>query len=138
LQWLCEVVNHKTVYGPYDDCINVTLDSGRAMAQAVSRRSPTAEARVRSRVSPCGICGGQSGTGTGFSPNTSAFPCQFHSTGASLLGRVKKTDHLSVQLHHRVAQYPIRLRCFHSFCCGNVFISFHIDPALIATSNRNQ
>jgi hypothetical protein len=36
---------------------------GRAMAQAVSRRPPTAEARVRSRVSPCGICGGQSGTG---------------------------------------------------------------------------
>jgi hypothetical protein len=40
---------------------------GRDMAQAVSGRSPTAEDRVRSRVSPCGICGGQSGTGTGFS-----------------------------------------------------------------------
>jgi hypothetical protein len=39
---------------------------GRAMAQAVSRRPPTAEARVRSRVSPCGICGGQSGNGTVF------------------------------------------------------------------------
>jgi hypothetical protein len=42
---------------------------GRAMAQAVSRRPLTAEARVRSRVSPCEICGGQSGTGTGFSPS---------------------------------------------------------------------
>jgi hypothetical protein len=55
------------------------------MAQAVSRRHPTAEARVLSRVSPCGICGGQIGTGTGFSPSTSVFPYQFHSTGAPLL-----------------------------------------------------
>ena len=42
--------------------------SGRAMAQAVSRRPLTAEARVRSRVGPCGICSGQSGTETVFSP----------------------------------------------------------------------
>jgi hypothetical protein len=60
------------------------------MAQAVSRRPPTTEARVRSRVSLCGICGGQSGTGTGFSPSTSVFLCQFHSTGAPLLGKTKK------------------------------------------------
>jgi hypothetical protein len=35
------------------------------MAQAVSRRPLTAEAWVRSRVGPCGICGGQSGIETG-------------------------------------------------------------------------
>jgi hypothetical protein len=33
------------------------LFKGRAMAQAISRRPSTAEARVRPRVSPCGICG---------------------------------------------------------------------------------
>jgi hypothetical protein len=53
------------------------------MAQAVSRRPLTAEARIRFWISPCGICGGQSGTGAGFSPSTSVFPCQlpvFHYT----------------------------------------------------------
>ena len=64
--------------------------AGRAMAQAVSRRSLTAKARVRSRVSPCGFCGGQSATGTGFSPSTSVLPCQFHSTGAPLQGKMEK------------------------------------------------
>jgi hypothetical protein len=64
--------------------------NGRVMAQAVSRRPLTAEARVRSRVSPCGVCGEQSGTRTGFSPKLSVFPCQFHSTGASLLVKLGK------------------------------------------------
>jgi hypothetical protein len=51
-----------------------TAPPGRAMAQAVSRLPLTAEARVRSRVSPCGICGGQSGSGAGFSPESFSFP----------------------------------------------------------------
>jgi hypothetical protein len=50
------------------------------MAQVVSRRPVTAEALVRARVNPRGICGGQSGTGTGFSPSSSVFPCRYHST----------------------------------------------------------
>jgi hypothetical protein len=39
---------------------------GRAIAQAVSRRLPTAEARVRPQVRSCGICGRRSGSGAGF------------------------------------------------------------------------
>jgi hypothetical protein len=53
------------------------------MAQVISRRPLTAESRVRARVNPCGICGGQSGTGTGFPPSSSVFPLSiYHSTVA--------------------------------------------------------
>jgi hypothetical protein len=41
-------------------------EEGRAIAQTVSRRFPTARTRVRSQVRSCGICGGQSGSGAGF------------------------------------------------------------------------
>jgi hypothetical protein len=46
------------------------------------RWPPIVEAWVRSRVTPRGICGGQSGTGEGFSQSSSVFPCQYHSTVA--------------------------------------------------------
>jgi hypothetical protein len=71
------------------------------MAQAVSRRPLTAESRVRSRVNPCGMCGGQSGTGTGFSPSTLVFHCQFHSTGAPLHGKTKKLNIFITGLHNK-------------------------------------
>jgi hypothetical protein len=53
---------------------NLSNALGRAMTQAVSRRPSTAEHRVRFRVSPCGVYGGQSGTGTGFSPSCRFYP----------------------------------------------------------------
>jgi hypothetical protein len=74
------------------------------MAQAVSRRPLAAETRVRSWVGPCGICGGQSGTGTGFSPSISVFPYQFHSTGAPVKRRSRKSSLSSSSFPHRVAQ----------------------------------
>ena len=51
-------------------------------AQAVIRRPVTAEARVRSRSSTGGICGGHSVNGTDFSLSTSAFSCQCIVTNA--------------------------------------------------------
>jgi hypothetical protein len=39
------------------------------MAQAVSCWPVAAEGRVRARVGPCGVCGGQIGTVTGFFPS---------------------------------------------------------------------
>jgi len=43
---------------------------GPAGGQVVSRRPLTAEARARTQVSPQEVCGGQNGTGTGYSPKT--------------------------------------------------------------------
>jgi hypothetical protein len=64
---------------------SIDLLQDRAVFQAVSRRLLTAEARIRAEVSPCGICGGQSATGTGFSPMNSVFHCQYHYISAPYL-----------------------------------------------------
>jgi hypothetical protein len=53
--------------------IRLTINSGRAITQAVSRRLPTAAARVRAQVRSYGICGAQSGAGA-FSLRVLRFP----------------------------------------------------------------
>jgi hypothetical protein len=50
--------------------MNRKRQNGRAIAQAASRRLPTAAARVRSQVRSCGICGGQSGVSPANSQST--------------------------------------------------------------------
>jgi hypothetical protein len=59
-----------------------TISYGHAMSHAVSCRFLTAESRLHIQVSRYGVCGGQRGTGTGFSPSPSVFPCQYHSAAA--------------------------------------------------------
>jgi hypothetical protein len=54
------------IISPHNFLLLFKCSGGRTIAQAVSRRLPTAAARVRARVWSCGICGGQSGAGAGF------------------------------------------------------------------------
>jgi hypothetical protein len=48
-----------------------------------------------------------------FPPSTSVFPCQFHSTGVPLHGKMKKLIIFII-----AAQQASRLQCIHSMCCG--------------------
>ena len=45
----------------------------------------TAEAWILTKASACGIGAGQSSSQTGFSPDTSVFPCQYHPTSGPCL-----------------------------------------------------
>jgi hypothetical protein len=67
---------------------------GRTVAKAVSCWLPTAVARVRVRAA-CGVCGGQSGTGAGFSPSTSVSPGK-HSTNVSIIIITRDWDNTSI------------------------------------------
>jgi hypothetical protein len=75
----------------------------RTMAQAVSRRTLTAEARVRSRISPFGICGGQKWHWDRFCPEYFGFRLQvsFHRYSTTLKNE-KNTNHL----HHKADVRP--------------------------------
>jgi hypothetical protein len=65
------------------------------MAEAVSHWPLTTEVSIHAHVSPCGICGGQSGTRTKFLPSSLVFHHQYYSTTVlhtHILSRGLKTD----------------------------------------------
>jgi hypothetical protein len=85
---------------------------GRAMAQAVSRRPLTTEARVRSQVKSMWDLWCTKWQWDRFFSELSVFPCRFHSTGAPLIVKnlVKKTAHPFIIITG-VAQKALRLWC---------------------------
>jgi hypothetical protein len=74
---------------------------GPSMAQAGSRRPVTAEARVRSQVSPCGIFGGQSVTGTVFFPEYFGFPLSVSFHRCSITQKNEKLITIMTGLHNK-------------------------------------
>jgi hypothetical protein len=69
------------------------------MDQAFRCRHLTAEARGRFWVTACGICSGQSGTGTDSSKSSPVFPCQYYSTVA-----------LRIHIIWRMSSRPVGVR----------------------------
>jgi hypothetical protein len=61
--------------GSVEISLRIMNFDGHTMTQVVSHQPVNVEAWAQSLASSCGICGGQSGTGMSFSPNTSVFPC---------------------------------------------------------------
>jgi len=94
------------------------------------------EPRVRSRPSPCEVCGRQSDIGTDFSPYISVFPCQCHSasTPDSFNINLLRTTGRSLRSFNRSNAFPIsgaldgRVR---ESCCLSVLHGTLIVAALV-------
>jgi hypothetical protein len=90
---------------------------GRATAQAVSRRPPTAEARVQSWGQSMWDLLSTNGTGTGLSPSTSVSPVHFFPPVLQYLEN-DKNNHLQIRIKSKI---PIKITA-HNF---ELPVTFH-------------
>jgi hypothetical protein len=89
---------------------------GRAMAQAVSRRPLTTEARVRSEVKSMWDLWWTKWHWDRFFSELSVFPCRFQSTGAQLIVKLGKKNCSSSS--SQGCTKSLRLWCVRSVSCG--------------------
>lgn len=105
---------------------------GHAIAVAVSCWTRAADAWIWSQPSACGICGGRSGTGTGYFVSTSVLPCHYHFTSPPDLLIYLSSTLLSWPLMESFNITPKnstyqQMVTFHSHHCE--YLRFHISIA---------
>jgi hypothetical protein len=106
------------------------------MAQAVSHRPLTAEARVRSRVSPCRICGAQSDTGTRFPPSPVGSPLSASFRQCSILSFIVTLSYQKNKLRS-VRTFKLLFRISEEHCRQKYFLLlFRLLTALHSTESR--
>jgi hypothetical protein len=77
-----------------------------AMAQAVSHQPLATQALVQSQVRPCGVCGGQDGTGTGFLCLLQlSLPASFHQCSTHIHSWITDTITSTYYGHNILSQF---------------------------------
>jgi hypothetical protein len=105
------------------------------MTQVVNCQPLTTEAWF----SPCGNCGRQSGTETGFCTSSLVFPCQYHSAitvqAHVMLGMNDRPvdDHISETQSHPISIFTVRTSVVHIIVQSVLFRIWVLERLLVGS-----